>query len=222
MTGHAERIPPLVGALVMTALLTAQGEPALQYTNRSANQTLRAPAEQPALKMAAEPSHTAPHTPTLAVRDVPGIRAKVAVPEGWTFLPGKPLEGDVLLVVKEKIHDENDSWSTGFSMTVDRNGAADSGLKPGEYALGIAREAKEKAGDEASSITESTNGVFKEIRFDFPVQGETPLMVTEILRANEKTGTVAVILWQSPRDESATLRSLRDAVLSGITLDPAQ
>jgi hypothetical protein len=146
----------------------------------------------------------------------------VPVPEGWTFLPGKPLEGDVLLVVKEKISDENDPWTTGFSMTVDRNGAADSGLKPGEYALGIAREAREKAGDEASPITESTNGLFREIRFEFPVQADVPLMVTEILRANEKTGTVAVILWQAPRDDSASLRSLRDAVLSGIALDPSQ
>jgi hypothetical protein len=128
----------------------------------------------------------------------------------------------VLLAVKEKIREENDPWTTGLSMTIDRNGASDSGVKPGDYALGIAREAREKAGEEASEITESTNGVFREIRFEFPVQGDAPLMVTEILRANEKTGTVAVILWQAPRDEHAALRPLRDAVLAGIVLDPAQ
>lgn len=220
MTAQPQRIPLLVGLLALALLLPARGEPVA----KSVNPEPRISPEQQSQKTppVPSPSPTPTRGPSLTMHEVPGIRAKVPVPEGWTFLPGKPLEGDVLLVVKEKIRDENDPWTTGFSMTVDRNGAADSGLKPGEYALGIAREAREKAGDEASAITESTNGVFREIRFDFPVQGDAPLMVTEILRANERTGTVAVILWQAPRDESASLRSFRDAVLSGITLDPAQ
>lgn len=171
---------------------------------------------------------TSPSPPTTAVkeslptRDIPGIRGKISIPADWTFLPGKLLEGDVLLAVREKITNENDPWTTGLSMTIDRNGAKDSGMKPGDYALGIAKEAREKAGEEASPISDTTNGPFREIRFEFPVQTDTPLQVTEVLRANEKTGTVAVILWQSPKGEAASLRDLREAVLAGLVLDPAQ
>ena len=95
-------------------------------------------------------------------------------------------------------------------------------MKAGEYALGIAKEAREKAGEEASPISDSTNGSFREIRFEFPVQTDIPLQVTEVLRANDQTGTVAVILWQSTKGEAPALHDLREAVLSGIVLDPAQ
>jgi hypothetical protein len=158
----------------------------------------------------------------LTTREIPEIHAKISIPADWTMIPGKLLEGDVLLAVREKITSENDSWSTGFSMTIDRNGAKDSGMKAGEYAKGIAIEAREKAGEEASPITESTNGPFHDIRFEFPVQSDPPLKVTEVLRANEQTGTVAVILWQSPNNEASSLRDLRETVISGIALDPAQ
>jgi hypothetical protein len=174
------------------------------------------------------PAKTSAPTPTpsptkesLVTREIPDIRGKISLPAGWTFLPGKLLEGDVLLAVREKITGENDPWTTGLSMTIDRNGAKDSGMKAGEYALGIAKEAREKAGEEASPLSDSNNGSFREIRFEFPVQAEPPLQVTEVLRANDQTGTVAVILWQTPKAESDTLRELRETVLSGLVLDPA-
>ena len=107
-------------------------------------------------------------------------------------------------------------------MTIDRNGAKDSGMKAGDYALNIAREAREKAGEEASPISDAVQGDFREIRFEFPVQTEPPLQVTEVLRANDRTGTVAVILWQSPKGEAASLKDLREEVLSRLVLDPAQ
>jgi hypothetical protein len=155
-------------------------------------------------------------------RDIPGVRGKIAIPPDWNFLPGKLLEGDVLLAVREKISSENDPWTTGLSMTIDRNSAKDSGMSAGDYALSIAKEAREKAGEEASPISDSTNGGFREIRFEFPVQTDIPLQVTEVLRANDKTGTVAVILWQSTKAEAESLRDLREAVLSGLVLDPSQ
>lgn len=168
------------------------------------------------------PAKANPVKDALVTRDIPGIRGKISIPSDWTFLPGKLLEGDVLLAVREKIASENDPWTTGLSMTIDRNGAKDSGMKAGEYALGIAREAREKAGEEASPISDSTNGAYREIRFEFPVQTDTPLLVTEVLRANDQTGTVAVILWQSAKAEAPAVRDLREAVLSGLVLDPAQ
>lgn len=183
------------------------------------------PTAQPQTNAPTVSSSTPTPTPgkeALVTREIPDIRGKISLPPGWTFLPGKLLEGDVLLAVREKISGENDPWTTGLSMTIDRNGAKDSGMKAGEYALGIAKEAREKAGEEASPLSDSTHGSFREIRFEFPVQTEPPLQVTEVLRANDQTGTVAVILWQSPKAEATALRELRDAVLSGLVLDPAQ
>ncbi len=158
----------------------------------------------------------------LVVQPLPEIHASMLLPKDWTLLPGKLLQGDVLLATREKITTDSDPWTTGLSMTIDRNGAKDSGQKASIYALGLAREAHEKAGDEASPIRESQSGEFHEVRFDFPVIGEQPLCVTEVLRANDKTGTLAVILWQSSKEEAAKLHDLREQILAGIKLDPSQ
>lgn len=165
---------------------------------------------------------TETNTSTLTARELPEIHGKISIPKDWTLVPGKLLEGDVLLATKEKVTNENDPWTTGLSMTVDRNGAKDSGQKPSEYARALAREAQEKAGEEASPIKESQSGVFQEFRFEFPVPAEPPLTVTEVLRANDKTGDLFVILWQMPKQDSAKLQNLREAVLSGLILGPTQ
>ncbi len=158
----------------------------------------------------------------MTVRELPEIHGRISIPKDWTLVSGKLLEGDVLLATREKISSENDPWITGLSMTIDRNGSKDSGQKASDYARSLAQEAREKAGEEASPIKESQTASFRELRFDFPISAEQPLIVTEVLRANDKTGTLAVILWQMPKDEVGKLQSLREAVLSGLLLDPAQ
>lgn len=162
----------------------------------------------------------ASNVPTLVMHELPEIHGSISLPNDWTLLPGKLLEGDVLIATKEKISGENDPYTTGLTMTLDRNGAKESGQKATEYALSLAREAHDKAGEESSPLRESQNGPFHEIRFDFPVAGDQPLQITEVLRANDKTGTLAIILWQSPKEEAASLQGLRDAILSGLSLDP--
>lgn len=179
------------------------------------------PSASPSPTPALSPSPT-PAQPLLEGRDIPDIHGKITLPKEWTLLPGKLLDGDVLLATREKITGENDSWTTGLTMTVDRNGAKDSGQKASAYALTLAEEAREKAGEEASKLIRKENGVFREFRFEFPVAGEQPLLITEILRANDATGTVSTIVWQMPKAEAATLAPLRDAILEGIVLDPAQ
>lgn len=163
-----------------------------------------------------------PSLPPLVTQPLPEIHASILLPKDWTLIPGKLLQGDVLLATREKITTESDPWTTGLSMTIDRNGAKDSGQKASLYALGLAHEAHEKAGEQASPLQESQSGEFHEVRFDFPVVGDQSLLVTEVLRANDKTGTLAVILWQSSKEEAAKLHDLREQILAGIKLDPAQ
>jgi hypothetical protein len=159
-------------------------------------------------------------SPDLITHALPEIHGSIALPKDWTLLPGKLLEGDVLLATKEKISGENDLYTTGLSMTVDRNGAKDSGQKVTDYAMGLAREAREKAGEDSTPLRESESAHYHEISFDFSVPGDQPLQITEVLRADEKSGTLAVILWQSSKSDSTTLRPLRDAILSSISLNP--
>lgn len=218
---------PLLLIVASTLAVTRDGSasgssPSPSPSPSPAGTPATAPVSTPS-PVSATPSPVAsPADTALVTRDIPEIHAKISLPADWTFLPGKLLEGDVLLAVREKISGENDPWTTGLSMTIDRNGAADSGMKAGEYAMGIALEAREKAGEEASPITESQKGPFREISFEFPVPSDPPLQITEILRANDRTGTVAVILWQSKKEEAGSLRSLREAILSGLTLDPGR
>lgn len=182
--------------------------------------TITAPTNQGTSSTATNAPAAGTNPAALIVRELPEIHGKISLPKDWTLIPGKLLEGDVLLATREKITGENDPWTTGLSMTVDRNGAKDSGQKPSEYARALALEAREKAGEEATPIRESQSGVFREFRFEFPVPADTPLSVTEVLRANDKTGELFVILWQMPRQESAKLQGLREAVLSGLVLGP--
>jgi hypothetical protein len=227
--------PSLIGAL-LTAIVPMTGLAATNSPSTTPSQapipsvTVSAPASaDPGTNRAAKtnpatnPSPAAQtNAPSLTVRDLPEIHGKISLPKEWTLLPGKLLEGDVLLATREKITGENDPWSTGLSMTIDRNGSKDSGQKASEYARALAQEAREKAGEDATPIKESQSGPFREFRFEFPVAADQPLVVTEVLRANDKTGTLAVILWQMPKNETADLLGLREAVLSGLILDPAQ
>lgn len=158
----------------------------------------------------------------LASREIPEIHASLLLPKDWTLLPGKLLEGEVLIATREKITSESDPWTTGLSMSIDRNGAKDSGQKASVYALALAHEANEKAGNDASAIKESQSGSFHDARFEFTVAADQPLIVTEILRANDSTGTVAVILWQSSKDEAAKLHDLKEQILASLQLDPTQ
>lgn len=222
----------IIASLASVASLVA----ASPATNSSipAASPIKAAAASPSITVSVgtnQPTSAAPAGPTnaqaaettpvnLIVRELPEIHGKISLPKDWTLIPGKLLEGDVLLATKEKITGENDPWTTGLSMTVDRVGAKDSGQKPSEYARALAREAREKAGEEATPIRESQSGGFQEFRFEFPVPADTPLTVTEVLRANDRTGELFVIIWQMPKQESARLQGLREAVLSGLVLGP--
>lgn len=196
----------------LSALAISLGIPVAVLT--AAETPMPAPEASPSPSPGQEPGQQ------LLPRTLPEVHATVLLPRDWTLLPGKLLEGDVLLATREKIGSEEDAWTVGFSMTVDRIGAKESGQKAAAYALGLANEAREKAGEEASPITESQSGPFHEIRFEFPLPEEQPLLVTEVLRANEETGTVTTIVWRMPKQEADSLRGLRDTILSGVTLDP--
>ena len=215
-------MPKALGAIGTNTLSNASTN---VVTPSPAATLINAPTTQPSTNPPAKngglsTNPPASNAPTLVMHELPEIHGSISLPGDWTLLPGKLLEGDVLIAAKEKISGENDPYTTGLSMTLDRNGAKESGQKATEYALSLAREAHDKAGEESSPLRESQNGPFHEIRFDFPVAGDQPLQITEVLRANDKTGTLAIILWQSPKEEAASLQGLRDAILSGLSLDP--
>ena len=192
--------PPPPSAVSATSTTSATPESTKSSTNSAAGQ---------------QSGELVPHA-------IPEIHATISIPKDWNLAQGSLLDGGVLLATKEKITGENDPWSTGLSMSIDRNGAKDSDQKASDYALSIARGAAEKAGEEASPLKESQDGAFHQIRFDFPVQGDQSLLVTEELRANDSTGTVTVILWQMPKEDAATLSPLRDSILSKLKLDSNQ
>jgi hypothetical protein len=211
-----------LGTLSVLSLAKGTDLAITNATNLPAIPSPKASTSPSPLPSASPSAATATNAPTLVTHDLPEIHGKIRVPQDWTLLPGKLLEGDVLLATREKITNENDPWTVGLSMTIDRNGAKDSGQKASDYAFSLAKEAREKAGDEASTIKESQSGPIHEIRFEFPIAGDQPLQVTEVLRANDSTGTLAVILWQMPKSEVTQLQSLRESILSGLMLGPNQ
>ena len=185
-----------------------------EAATKAASKPSPAPADSAASNSAQTPGN--PATPGLVAHELSDIQGTISIPKDWTLITGKLLEGDVLVASREKIATAEDPWTTGLTMTVDRNGAKDSGQPAGEYALGMATEAREKAGDEAGEIKETRNGKVREFRFEYPVALDTPILVTEVLRADEESGFLTVILWQSPKQEAASLKDLRDSILTSI------
>jgi hypothetical protein len=183
-----------------------------------ASKAAHTPSPSPADSTASSTPQTPgnPSSPGLVAHELPDIQGTISIPKDWTLITGKLLEGDVLVASREKIATAEDPWTTGLTMTVDRNGAKDSGQPAGEYALGMATEAREKAGDEAGEIKETRNGKVREFRFEYPVALDTPILVTEVLRADEESGILTVILWQSPKEEATSLKDLRDSILTSI------
>lgn len=220
----------VLALLLLTAFFSAGAAPEHPFPPTNTPVTSPSPessrTDVPSLPREASPSPSSAGKktadPELKVREIPEIHGKIALPMDWTLIPGKLLEGDILLATREKISGENDPWTTGLSMTIDRNGAKDSGQKAGDYAMALAREAAVKAGEEVSVVKETRSGEFREIRFDFPVASEPPLRITEVLRANDSTGTLAVILWQTTSEEAPKLAELRERILSGLVLDPTR
>lgn len=181
------------------------------------------PAPRPAAATPSpSPTPAAPNPAALTLREISGIHAKIPLPKEWTLLEGNLMDGGVVLATRETISSENDPYTTGLSLTVDKTGAKESDQKASAYARSLADAAREKAGEEASPITESQSGPFHEMRFDFPLESDQPLLVTEVLCANDATGTVTTIVWQMPKEEGAKLKDLRDAILAGLILDPTQ
>ena len=175
----------------------------------------------PAASATISPSSTVPKDSfALMPREISGIRAKILLPKEWNLLEGNLEDGGIVLATREPIASENDPYTTGLSLTIDKTGAKESGQKASNYARTLAEAAREKAGEEASIITESQSGTFHEIRFDFPVEADHPLLDTEVLRANDATGTITTIVWQMPKEEGEALKGLRDAILSKLILDP--
>ena len=190
------------------------------------------PAQTPAPAGDPSPSKTEPSAPAasgppkagqpvLVPREIREIHAKIPLPKEWTLLEGNLRDGGVVLATKETISSENDPYATGLSLTVDRTGARETDQKASDYARTLAGEAREKAGEEASAVTETQSGPFRILRFDFPVETEQPLLMTELLMANDATGTITTIVWQMPKGEAPESSVLRDVILSGIALDPA-
>lgn len=209
-------IPPFLSTLLAVSAIAA---------GPSSPSPTPTPQEKQAPKAAAVPSFEEPNpspmaasgaTSAIVPHDLPDIQGSISIPKDWTLITGKLLEGDVLVACREKISGPDDPWTTGLTMTIDRNGAKDSGQPAGEYALGMAKEAREKAGDEAGEIRETRNGKIREFRFDYPVALDTPIHVTEVLRADEESGMLTVILWQTPKEEASSLKDLREAILSSI------
>lgn len=175
------------------------------------------PSPSPAvLPRSTESVPTDPGMPPLAAREIPEIHGSISLPKDWSLVMGKLLEGGVLIASREKIASENDSWTTGLTLTVDSNGAGESGQPVGDYALGLAREAREKIGDDATEISETRHDKVREFRFEYPLPGDVPLRVTEVLRADEANGVMTVILWQAPSGETDRIKPLREAILSSI------
>ena len=224
-------VSTLLSCLLLAVTATGADKPQGSGTATGGKSTASIPApSEVATKVASTPSPSPadstppittktpgnPSSPELVAHELPDIQGTISIPKDWTLITGKLLEGDVLVASREKIASAEDPWTTGLTMTVDRNGAKDSGQPAGEYALGMATEAREKAGDEAGEIKETRNGKVREFRFEYPVALDTPILVTEVLRADEESGFLTVILWQSPKQEASSLKELRDSILTSI------
>lgn len=153
---------------------------------------------------------TASDADSLAARKLDSIGAAISLPAGWKLTE----EVDDGVVV---VRNEGDSPAFSITMTPDIPGRA--GMKPSEYAA----ELLAFATDEGGQITKLHDSAFLKLRvtYSFDSDGDR-VSVTDMVAANDKTGTLYFLAWQVAESKARQYEPLRDAILASLQLDPAK
>jgi len=153
------------------------------------------------------------------------VRAKVLVPKNWHF--SKMSNRDLLVyrVTKEKLGKDDVPFLTGITINVTREVPKKTKVDPSVYAVKYIKDyienvevVEEPKIDEAGGMQRITCQVVKKLP---NIDKEKLFRVRVTTLANDKTGTLYILIFGTPRDEWDGSYKIGKPMFNPIVLDPA-
>lgn len=156
-----------------------------------------------------------------ALKDTPltAIKGSLGLPEGW-FIKEDANDGTfVYQITREKVESENDPFTAGLILSVTTKVPDRASLKPSEYATELLSSTQE---DGTGELKKTTDGAWQIFRTDYQIDADAGgIHMANYAKANDATGTIYFVTWQSPVSEEDKLAPIREAVLSSLKFDPS-
>jgi len=157
--------------------------------------------------------------PALKKQELTTIKGSICLPEDW-FLKEETDDGvTIYQISREKAEKAGAPFTTGLILTATPKVTERAEMKPSKYALDLLPSG---ADDGARGMVKTAEGPLQCFRAEYAIEGDPePITVITIAKANDGTGTLYFLTWQSPASEAAALKDLREKILASFTPDPA-
>lgn len=151
--------------------------------------------------------------PLLQKRDLPSVKASIELPEGWQV---KEESEDGVAVFQVSREEPGGGASTaGFTLTVTTKIPERANMKASEYAKDLL------GSSELDHVKETEEEPWKCFSTEYAIEGDGGnVEVVNLAKANDQTGTLYFLSWQSREAEDVELGPLREKIFSSLKLDP--
>jgi tetratricopeptide (TPR) repeat protein len=131
---------------------------------------------------------------------MPLAQAAFVKPKGWFEVNKQTKDAITYVISKEKADDDN-QFNTGLTLIAIKNLKSKKGISPTEFALKMVAEIKKSAVDTVLQIKDISQGPFSSIlvKYENSPPGLEPIIIHKVLTANEKTGSLYMILFEAPK-----------------------
>lgn len=147
----------------------------------------------------------------------PAIKAAFLKPDGWFVIKGVQEDTYGLLISKEKI-EENKYFKTGMTVNVIKGIDKKTKMSPYQYALAAKEEAKKSL--TFTKEWDKDIGPFKSVGFLYTKKdNDETNTVHNVMIANEKTGTLYLVIFESPSAEWEETWKIAEPMLLKIFID---
>lgn len=163
-------------------------------------------------------THSVAADPATTETPLPAIKGSLQLPQGW-FMKEDSNDGTyVYQITREKVESENDPFTAGLIVSVTTKVPERASMKPSEYAAELLSSTQE---DGVGDLKKTTDGPWQIFRTDYQIDADTgAIHMANYAKANDKTGTIYFVTWQSPVSEEDKLAPVREAILSSFKFDP--
>lgn len=143
------------------------------------------------------------------------IKGSILVPKGW-FLKESTEDGvTVYQITREKVESEHDPFTAGLIFSVTTKVPERTEMKPGAYA-----EELFSAGEDGAQPEKHLDPPWETLKNSYRLEGESgDVQIVTWAKANDDSGTLYFITWQSPVAEEEKLGPVRESILSSLKLD---
>lgn len=151
--------------------------------------------------------------PAFQKKELPSIKASLDLPEGWQV---KEEGEDGVFVFQIGREDPEGGASTaGFNLTVTTKVPERANMKASEYAKDLL------VSSELDKVEMVEDGPWKCFSTEYQIEGDGGnVEVASLAKANDQTGTLYFLSWQSRESEKTEMDPVREKIFSSLKLDP--